>query len=144
MELYNPNDCDVDLNGYQLLYRSSAGTTDITLIDITISIGPNGFLVYGGSSFSGSPDGLFNAGTGLKDTGGGIALSDGSENVSSVGWGDATNDFVVGTPATAPDGLAPGVTRSLALYPDGYVTGNNSVDYQVTTTPTPGQANSLN
>ena len=137
----------MDLSGYSLLYSSVNSTLSTLIEDLSDSIDAYGFLVYGGGNLKLSYPNLVVAGTwstnvGLKDIGGGVALSDGTTIVSSMGWGDATT-YVNTNPATAPDpDTDPNpVTRSMALFPDGYVTGDNSMDFTVTTTPTPGGPN---
>lgn len=139
VELYNPNDCSVSLSGYKLLYRSSAGTTDQTIATLgSVPISAHGFLVYGGTSFTGTPDGALSSG--LKDTGGGVALSNGTSIIHSVGWGDATNAYVEVSAAPAPDVPTPTMTRSIGLSPDGTLVKDNSKDFSLMT-PTPGQPN---
>jgi hypothetical protein len=53
-----------------------------------------------------------------------------------VGWGTAANAFVEGTAATAPP-----TDESVARQNDGTDTGDNSADFAVMTTPTPGATN---
>jgi hypothetical protein len=100
------------------------------------------FLLFGGSAYAGSPppDQTFNAG--LASTGGGLALRDSSGAiVDSLGYGNAVNAFVRGAPAPAPPAEAPPGNSDVRL-PDGHDTGNNSVDFSVTATPTPRGPNS--
>jgi hypothetical protein len=48
----------------------------------------------------------------------------------------ATNDFTEGTPAKNPP-----KDQSVGRHPDGTDTENNSLDFQIYTTPTPRAAN---
>ena len=94
-----------------------------------------------GSGYLGShtPDQTFS--TSLAATGGGIAVRDnGGVILDSVGYGDATNAFVEAHATTAPPSTAaPG--SSSGRIPDGHDTNDNSADFSVSATPTPGAAN---
>jgi len=51
--------------------------------------------------------------------------------VDSVGWGNASNDYVEGTPAPAPE-----AGKSIGRLPDGHDTDDNSNDFiEATATP---------
>ena len=56
--------------------------------------------------------------------------------VDSVGYGTATNIYVEGTVIAAPASAS-----SIRRRPNGTDTNDNSVDFTVTTTPTPGVTN---
>ncbi|PYE52933.1 ExeM/NucH family extracellular endonuclease [Deinococcus yavapaiensis] len=133
VELYNPTSASVDLTGCSLVYRSAAGTSDVTLVsNINRSIGANKFLLFGGAGYV--PNGVaadlaFTAG--LSGTGGGVALKCNSLVVDSLGFGTATNAFVEGTAAPAPT-----TAESLLRTPIDKDTNNNSVDF-VKVTPAP-------
>jgi hypothetical protein len=141
VELYNPCSTAVSLSGFSLVYRSAAGTSDVTLItDIGTTIDASGFLLFSGSGYyTSNSDGTMKSG--LKDTGGAVGLRDSSGGlVDSVGWGAAANALVQGTAGTAPgDSAAPG--KSLARASDGVTSGDNATDFSVTTDPTPRAAN---
>ena len=54
-----------------------------------------------------------------------------------MGWGTATNTFVQGEPAPAPQ-----AGQSIARIPDGHDTGDNSADFKLkSAATTPGAAN---
>ncbi|HUK95112.1 MAG TPA: lamin tail domain-containing protein [Gaiellaceae bacterium] len=143
IELYNGGSSAVDLSGYKLVYRSAAGTSDVSLATIPsgTTLAAGGFYLLGGSAYAGSatPDQSFS--TGLAATGGGVALRDASGAiVDSVGYGDATNAFVESHPAAAPPAAAaPG--NSLVRLPDGDDTNDNAADFAVSASPTPKAAN---
>ena len=138
VELYNANDCTVLLGGYGLYYRSSAGTSDAPYpwqAPAGAEIPANGFYVVSGVDFGGVSDSHFPDGMALSSTGGGLALKLQGTIVDSMGWGAATNDYVVGSPAPAPaDGA------SVGRLPDGAESGDNYWDFY-DMTPSPGAAN---
>jgi Lamin Tail Domain len=143
VEIVNTGTASADLSGWKLVYRSGAGTSDVslgTLADGT-ALAPGAFFLFGGGDYTGShpADKTFSAG--LASAAGGVALkmADGTI-VDSVGWGDATNAFVEGTTVPAPPiAAAPG--NSDARHPDGHDTNLNSADFTVADTPTPGASN---
>jgi hypothetical protein len=143
VEIVNAGTAAVDLSGYKLVYRSAAGTSDISLDTIPsgTTLAAGAFLLFGGSGYAGPPAADQSFGTALASTGGGLALRDASGTiVDSVGYGTATNAFVRGTAAPAPpNSAAPG--SSDVRLPDGHETGDNSADFSVSTTPTPRAAN---
>jgi hypothetical protein len=143
VEIYNGGTSPADLGGYRLVYRSSAGTSDIGLGTIASGtlLAPGGFYLFGGRDYAGPPaaDQSFTAS--LAATGGGLALRDSSGTiVDSLGYGDATNAFVRGQAAPAPPAAgAPG--NSAVRLPDGHDTGDNSVDFTVSASPSPRSSN---
>ena len=143
VELYNGGSSAVDLSGYKLVYRSSAGTSDVTLGTIAsgTTLAAGGFYLFGGSAYAGSatPDQSFS--TSLAATGGGVALRDAAGAiVDSMGYGDAVNAFVESHPASAPPAAAaPG--NSAVRLPDGDDSNDNAADFSVSASPTPKAAN---
>ena len=143
VEIYNGGTAPADLGGYRLVYRSASGTSDIGLGTIASDtlLAPGGFYLFGGRDYAGPPaaDQSFTAS--LAATGGGLALRDpNGAIVDSLGYGDATNAFVRGHPAPAPPpAAAPG--NSAVRLPDGHDTGDNSVDFTVSASPSPRASN---
>jgi hypothetical protein len=143
VELVNVGTEPADLSGYKLVYRSAAGTSDVslgTLADGT-TLAAGAFLLFGGSGYAGAhaPDRSF--ATSLASAGGGLGLRDSAGVlVDSVGWGTATSAFVEGTVAGAPQ-VEPAPGESAGRHPDGHDTDDNSVDFAVMDVPTPGAAN---
>jgi hypothetical protein len=142
VEVVNTGTAAADLSGWKLVYRSGAGTSDVslgTLADGTM-LAPGAFFLFGGSSYSGAhaADKSFSAG--LASAAGGVAIKDADGNiVDSVGWGDATNAFVEGTTAPAPP-VAPAPGKSDARHPNGHDTNVNSTDFTIGD-PTAGASN---
>jgi lamin tail-like protein len=143
VELYNPCDSALALAGHQLVYRAAAGASDVVLVaDLQVTLAKNSFLVFSGDGYYASVRQATMT-SGLAELGGGLAVRDPAGRIlDSLGWGTATNAFVVGSPAPAPrDRAAPG--RSVARSPDGSSHGDNAGDFAVTDQPTPGAANVL-
>jgi hypothetical protein len=144
VELFNPGSVSVDLSGYRLVYRSAAGTADVVLATIpaTTTVAAGGYYLFGGSAYAGAvrPDQTFT--TGLASSGGGLGLRSADGNlVDSVGYGSATsNAFVEGAPAPAPPATAVAGSSDVRI-PDGHDTGDNSVDFTISATPTPRSSN---
>jgi hypothetical protein len=143
VELFNAGSSAADVGGFKVAYRSSAGTSDITLVTIPAgtSIPAGGFYLLGGSGYLGShaADQSFSAS--IASTGGGIAVRDTTGGIlDSVGYGDTTNAFVEAHATTAPPTTtAPG--SSSGRIPDGHDTNDNAADFSVSATPSPGAAN---
>jgi hypothetical protein len=128
VELYNGTGGGVDLNGVRLVFRPAAAVDASTDVMLT---------AFGAGTLLGTGDFLSVDTSALNVTGGGVALElpDGTI-VDSVGWGTATNAFVVVAAAVAP---ASG--HSIGRHPDGTNTNDNSTDFVEETTPTPGATN---
>ncbi|HVY38914.1 MAG TPA: lamin tail domain-containing protein, partial [Polyangia bacterium] len=139
VELYNTcPDEPLNLAGYSLVYRAASGTTEFVRVSFTGGGFAPGkpYFVCANSGYAGPADARYT--DGLADAGGGLALRgpDG-DIVDSVGWGTATNAFVEGEPAPAPQ-----AGQSIARVPDGHDTNDNSADFTIKSPPiTPGGAN---
>ncbi len=139
VELYNtcPDD-PLDLTGYSLVYRAAAGTTDFVRVSFTGGGFPAGkpYFVCANAGYAGPADAHYT--DGLAEAGGGLALRDRhGDIVDSMGWGTATNTFVQGEPAPAPQ-----AGQSVARVPDGHDTGDDSADFKVgAATTSPGDTN---
>ena len=142
VEIANTGTAAADLSGWKLVYRSGAGTSDVslgTLADGTM-LAPGAFFLLGGSAYSGAHPADKSFSAGLASAAGGVAIKDADGNiVDSVGWGDATNAFVEGTTAAAPP-IAPAPGKSDARHPNGHDTNVNSADFTIGD-PTPGISN---
>lgn len=138
VELYNPNDCDVSVGKWKLLYRSKSNSVDQTAFTFSSSqkIGAKEFFVVGTSKIPGK-DAAFALTSILGNAGGQIGLVDtGDKLVDAVGFGPATGDYVEGTSAALP-----GAGKSIARVPDGHDTDDNAADLVKLDTPTPGASN---
>jgi hypothetical protein len=145
VEIANVGTAAVDVSGFKLVYRSAAGTSDVSLATIPsgTSIPAGGYYLFGGSAYAGTPAADQSFSTGIAATGGGLGLRDADGTlVDSVGYGSSTtNAFVEGTPTAAPaTTAAPGT--SAARLPNGHDTNDNSTDFGAATPPTPKASNS--
>ncbi len=136
IEIHNLGSAPVNLQGYKLVYRSAAGTSDVTLATLgNVSLPAGGYYLAARSDYDGpvSADSTYNGGSIAKD-GGGVALRNPSAvTVDSVGWGTAINAFIEGTRASAP-----ATSGSLARKNNGCTdTDNNSADFELLTTAAP-------
>jgi len=142
VEIVNSGTGAADLSGWKLVYRSGAGTSDVslgTLADGTM-LAPGALFLFGGSGYAGAHPADKSFSAGLASAAGGVAIKDADGNiVDSVGWGDATNAFVEGTAAAAPT-IAPAPGKSDARHPNGHDTNVNSADFAIGD-PTPGSSN---
>ena len=138
VELKNTTGQEIDLTGYRLVYRSSAGTTDVAVFAFAAGtkIAANGYLLIANSNgYTGAraADFTYTSTNGIfSGTAGGLALRNGATNsgtiIDSVGYGGATNAFVEGTSAPAPS-----ATQSLQRAPSGTDTNNNVGDFALGT-----------
>lgn len=146
IELHNVSNSSVDINGYRLVYRSAAGTSDVAVTDWTVStvIPAGGYYLVANSVAGGYDDTVtanktFTSGsTGLfAGASGGFALRNGAANtgviVDSVGYGSATNAFVETATTSAPPSNA-AKARDNAGCKD---TDNGSADFMLVSPSTP-------
>jgi hypothetical protein len=142
VEIVNAGSAAVDLSGWKLVYRSAAGTSDVslgTLPDGT-TLAAGAFLLFGGSGYAGAHPADRSFSTSIASAGGGLGLRDPDGIlVDSVAWGTATNALVEGTVAAAPT-IAPAPGKSDGRHPDGHDTNDNSGDF-AEDDPTPGGVN---
>jgi hypothetical protein len=142
VEIANTGTGAADLSGWKLVYRSGAGTSDVslgTLADGTM-LAPGSFFLFGGSAYAGARPADKSFSAGLASVAGGVAIKDADGNiVDSVGWGDATNAFVEEATAAAPP-IAPAPGNSDARHPNGHDTNVNLADFTIGD-PTPGSSN---
>ena len=119
----------MDIGGYKLVYRSSAGTSDVSLATVPAGtmLAAGGFYLFAGSGYTGSVPADQSFSTGLAATAGGVGLRDSNGVLlDSVGYGTATNAFVETAAAAAP-----AAGSSIASHPDGADTQSNAVDFTV-------------
>ena len=149
VELVNAGAAPVDVGGWRVVYRSSSGTSETTLVTIPAgtTLPAGGFYLIGRSGngtttgYLGTPvpDQTFSSG--LSTSSGGVGIRDAAGMlVDSVGYGSATNILVEGAPVPAPPNTAtPG--SSIERLPDGHDTDSNVADFSVTASPNPGAPN---
>jgi len=143
VELVNTGAGAASIGGFKLVYRSSAGTSDVVLATVPdgTTLAPGAFYLFGGNGYTGAKraDQAFSAG--LAGTGGGVGVRDGGGVLlDSIGYGTATNAFVESHAAPAPPATASPGSSDIRL-PDGHATNDNAADFAVTAAPTPGDAN---
>jgi len=146
IELYNTTTEPLDLEGYALVYRLAASREDLPIHAWTKStpVPAHGhyLLVRADQEVGFVPDAEFDQP--LNTTGGGLALVDPQDNVvDSVGWGNAPEAFVEGSPAPVPENDV-----SIERLPGGEEgnfsdTDDNSTDFAINPTPTPQNVGSL-
>jgi lamin tail-like protein len=126
IELHNPGTCAVALDGYALFYRSSDGVDDHMVWSAAAgqSMQPGQFFVLGGKDFAAGADFPMGGSVALGAAGGGLGLKQEDTLVDSVGWGNASNDYVEGTAALAPES-----GKSIGRFPDGSDTDDNASDF---------------
>ncbi|MFN7134738.1 MAG: ATP-dependent DNA ligase, partial [Myxococcales bacterium] len=145
VELYNPCTSARVLDG-RLVYRSAAGTSDVSLVNFTtaqVTMPAGGYLLYGQTAYT-PPTGVTKDGSwggSIALGGGGLALraapGDATAQIlDSVGYGTATNAFIEGAVCAAP---ASG--RQAIRSPNGRDTNNNSADFVESTVTTPRAPN---
>jgi hypothetical protein len=125
------------------VYRSGAGTSDLTLATVPdgTTLAPGAFYLFGGSGYAGAEPAKQSFSQALAASAGGVGLRDATGKlVDSVGYGTATNGFVEAHPAPAPPATAVRGSSDIRL-PDGADTDDNRVDFTVTAAPTPGGSN---
>ena len=113
VELHNVSNSSFDLNGYRVVYRSAAGTSDVAITNWASStvIPAGGYYLIAhatGYTETVTPDVTFNNGStgSFAAAGGGLAIRQGAANtgtiIDSVGYGTATNAFVETAVTSAP------------------------------------------
>jgi predicted extracellular nuclease len=128
IEIKNISGQEIDLTGYRIVYRSAAGTADVSILAFAAGtkIAAGGYLLLANSGYTGTKD--FSFSNGLSATGGGLAIRNGALDsgtiIDSLGYGNATNAFVEGAAAPAP-------TTAQALKRNATSTDsdNNSTDF---------------
>ena len=130
IELYNPNDSQVNLNGYRLVKRTKTGTVDSSIKSWTSDafIPAKGYYLWANSDYtdiSSVPD-VKTSATLANDNG--IAIRFGAEDtgtiIDSVGWG-ANQSSLIETQAFGDDPIAnQSISRQTEID-----TNNNSADF---------------
>ncbi len=137
VELYNPNNTKVNLNGYRLVKRTKTGTADISIKSWTMDayIPAKGYYLWANSGYAGIPavPDVITSSTLSNDNG--IAVrygpSDTGDIIDSVGWGAADNIFVERSAFRENPAAKQSISRQYE-----YDTDDNSVDY-IKTSPSP-------
>ena len=140
IELTNASSAPIDLDGLELAYASSAGTSATKRVGWTapLLVGPGRHVLIANSAgiFAAGADATYTAG--IAATGGAVVVRpSGGPPIDAVAWGDATNAFVEGSPAAAPDAGA-----SIERRPGGAAgnvtdSNNNASDFALNAAPVP-------
>jgi len=140
IELYNPSDQPINLQGYSLWYRLATSEQDLPVNHWQVStlIPPQGhyLLVHAGQDIGITPDAEFEQGLNLS--GGGLLLRDpGGITLDALSWGNNPIAFTEGHPALVLQN-----DRSLERLPGGQAgnsmdTNNNAADFKLTAEPNP-------
>jgi hypothetical protein len=146
VELYNPNTCDVVIEGFKLRYKSASGMpTQGTLLHTFAAgttIKAKGYYVLGTAQYTGMKDVQFsatdNTGNGFLSNNGQVALFDAMDvKMDGIGYGTLTGgDYTEKTAAVSATQSA-----SIGRKPNGGDTDDNSKDCTFFSSPTPGAAN---
>lgn len=146
IELYNPAACSLSLKDFKVnYYSSSANSGGAPLIMFTgtasHTIPALGFFLLGGGGFTPPPGGKVDGSItgGLAAAAGRVGITDGmGKLLDSVAYGTQTgpNTYVEKNPAPAPPSK-----KSIGRTPDGKDTDDNSIDFTVLASPSPGKAN---
>lgn len=124
IELYNPTESAINLNGYRLVKRTKTGTSDILIKSWTddIFVPAHGFYLWANSGYVDIPVMPDASTTASIADDNGIALrfgpNDTGEIIDSLAWGDCQNIFAEkNTTSTLP--ANPGFNQSLERKPGG-------------------------
>src|SRR3954453_7489420 len=138
VELANAGATSVDLAGLEVAYVTSSGATVTRKASWTttriVEPGQHVLLANSTGVFAGTADATYSGG--IAATGGSLVLRPtGGTPIDAVGWGDAVNAFVEGTPAPAP-----AAGTSIERLPGGSAgnatdTNDNSADVVVNLAP---------
>jgi hypothetical protein len=144
VEIFNPCAAPINIGTWKLVYRSAGnngGGADITLTTLAAgtTVAPGGFFLGVNNLVAGTRTHDFTYTGGLAGAGGAVGLRDpNGQLVDSVAYEKLTvpNNFTEGSPAGNPP-----AGQSLSRIPNGVDRDNNSLDFKVTMTPTPGAIN---
>ena len=145
IELYNPNDIDIDISGYKLRKRTSAGSeSSIRVLSESSVISAKGYYLWASSADDNFPP-LVGADTWTKQNiaiNNSIVLLNSNDIVlSALAWGVSENPFVEGAAFLDNPAENQSLGRIWSEEIGGYKNaGNNLEDFEVQT-PTPKEKN---
>ena len=142
IELYNPNNFQVNLNGYRLVKRTQAGTGDDLIKSWTtdIFISANGYYLWANNDYADIPVTPNIATTDIISDNNGIAIRFGAANtgtiIDSVAWGEAQNNFIETTVFSTNPTANQSIQRKFQnnTFID---TDNNAQDFEIQSCPSP-------
>ena len=138
VEIANQGAGPVDLIGLEVVYATSSGSTVTRKAtwsaSMILSPGRRILVVNGAGSYVGSGDATYTGG--FAATGGAIALRVvGGSVIDAVGWGDATNAFVEGSPIAAPPASSSVERRPGGAAGNATDTNDNAMDWFISGMP---------
>jgi len=144
-ELYNAGPLAADLAGLELVYVTSTGSTVTrkAIWSTSTILEPGRHLLVANSAgiYAASADLVYSGG--FAATGGAVALRlVGGAAIDAVGWGDATNTFVEGSPVAAPAAGSSIERNPGGSAGNGIDTNDNAADFGVANPPTPSPCGS--
>jgi hypothetical protein len=140
VEIANAASVPLDLSGLELIYVTASGSTVTRKVSFAspLPLVPGGhiLLANGAGIFGPLADVTYSGG--LAADGGSVALRDADgEVVDAVGWGNATNSFVEGSPAPAPAARSSIERRPGGAEGNWLDTNDNGADWLVQPNPVP-------
>ena len=139
-EITNVGVSAIDLAGLELAYATSTGSTVTRKASWSTSLlldpGRHLFVANALGIYAGLADATYSGG--FAATGGAIVLRViGGATIDAVGWGDATNAFVEGSPVAAPAAGASIERKPGGLAGNTIDSNSNSIDWFAQATPNP-------
>lgn len=124
----------ISLDGYSLVGVNGSDGSDYVTIDLSgHTIPSDGYFVVCQSAAAYAD--LVDAGANWQNGPDNIQLRSGRDVIDALGYGDFSSAVFAGEGDPAPDTPS---GSSLHRYPDGFDSDDNSVDFVITDTPTPG------
>ncbi|HET9082774.1 MAG TPA: lamin tail domain-containing protein, partial [Candidatus Limnocylindrales bacterium] len=138
VEIANQGGAPVDLIGLEVVYATSSGSTVTRKATWTASTvllpGRRILIVNSVGSYVAMGDATYTGG--FAATGGAIALRVvGGSVIDAIGWGDATNAFVEGSPVAAPPASSSVERRPGGAAGNATDTNDNAADWFISATP---------
>jgi len=142
IELYNPNNFQVNLNGYRLVKRTKTGTTDTSIKSWTsdVYIPANEYYLWANSGYTDipiTPD-ITTTATISNDNGVAIrfGVADTGTIIDSVAWGEAQNTFIENLAFSTNPGVSQSIQRKFqnSTFVD---TDNNASDFELQSCSSP-------
>src|SRR6185503_4334452 len=139
-EITNVGASAVDLAGLELAYATSSGSTVTRKASwatpLLLEPGRHLFVANALGIYAGLADATYSGG--FAATGGAIVLrAIGGATIDAVGWGDATNAFVEGSPIAAPAAGTSIERRPGGLAGNSIDSNSSSADWFAQSTPNP-------
>jgi hypothetical protein len=142
IELYNPATADLPLEGLELVYISASGATVTRKATWPAGAGelPSGahlLVANEAGVFATIADATY--ASGLAATGGSVALRivGAAAAIDAVGWGNAANTWLEGTPAPAPSAGASLERLPGGVSGSGFDSDDNLLDFVIRDVPDP-------